>query len=46
MTNSAALSYRKGLDDLAAPSWLVDTFHRHLNIYPPPLSDEAGGQSI
>ena len=46
MTNSAALSYRKGLDDLAAPSWLVDTFHRHLNIHPWPLSDEAQGQSI
>ncbi|KAF8230713.1 hypothetical protein L208DRAFT_1400114, partial [Tricholoma matsutake] len=46
MTNLPALSYQKRLDDLAAPSWLVDTFRRHLNADPWPLSDEARGQPI
>jgi hypothetical protein len=30
MINLPALSYRKRLDDLAAPNWLVDTFRRNL----------------
>ncbi|KAF8228283.1 hypothetical protein L208DRAFT_1404099, partial [Tricholoma matsutake] len=46
MTNLPALSYQKRLDDLAAPSWLVDTFRRHLDADPWPLSDEARGQPI
>jgi hypothetical protein len=46
MTNLPALSYRKRLDDLAAPSWLVDTFRHHLDAEPWPLSDEARGQPI
>jgi hypothetical protein len=46
MGNLPALSYRKRLDDLAAPSWLVDTFRRHLDVDPWPLSDKAQGQPI
>ena len=46
MTNLPAFSYRKRLDDLAAPSWLVDTFRCHLAADPWPLSDEARGQPI
>ena len=46
MTNLPASSYCKCLDDLAAPSWLVDTFRHHLNpdLWPP--SDKAEGQPI
>ena len=46
MTNLPAFSYRKRLDDLAAPSWLVDTFRRYLDPYIWPPSDEAQGQLI
>jgi hypothetical protein len=46
MSNLPALRYWKRLDHLAAPSWLVDTFRRHLNTYPWPLSDKAQGQPI
>ena len=46
MTNLPAFSYRKRLDDLAAPSWLVDTFRRYLDTYIWPPSDEAQGQLI
>jgi len=46
ISNLPALSYRKRLDDLATPSWLVDTFRRHLNADPWPLSDKAQGQPI
>jgi hypothetical protein len=46
MTNLPAFSYRRRLDDLAAPSWLVDTFHRYLDADPWPPSDEAQGQLI
>jgi hypothetical protein len=46
MTNLPASSYRKRLDDLAAPSWLVDTFRRHLNADLWPHSDKAQGQPI
>ena len=46
ITNLPALSYQKHLDDLAAPSWLVDTFRRHLDAEPWPLLDKAQGQPI
>jgi hypothetical protein len=46
MTNLPAFSYRKRLDDLAAPNWLVDTFHRYLDAYIWPPSDKAQGQLI
>src|SRR5882762_3599973 len=46
ISNLPALSYWKRLDDLATPSWLVDTFRRHLDADPWPLSDKAQGQPI
>jgi hypothetical protein len=46
MTNLPAFSYRKRLDDLAAPSWLVDTFCRYLDADNWPSSDKAQGQLI
>jgi len=46
MTNLPAWNYRKHLDDLAAPSWFVDTFRRNLDpdFWPP--SDKAREQPI
>jgi hypothetical protein len=41
-----AFDYQKRLDDLAAPSWLVDTFRRNLNADFWPSSDKARGQLI
>jgi hypothetical protein len=41
-----AFGYQKRLDDLAAPSWLVDTFRRYLDTDPWPASDKARGQPI
>jgi hypothetical protein len=42
-----AFDYQKRLDDIAAPSWLVDTFRRHLDADGPwPPSDQARGQPI
>jgi len=41
-----AFNYQKCLDDRAAPSWLVDTFRRHLDADPWPPSDKARGQPI
>ena len=41
-----AFDYQKRLDDIAAPSWLVDTFMRHLNAGSWPPSDRARGQPI
>jgi hypothetical protein len=47
ITNLPALSYQKRLDNLAAPSWLVDTIRRHLDADRPwPPSDQARGQPI
>jgi hypothetical protein len=46
ITNLPSLSYQKRLDDLAAPSWLVDTFCHHLEAEPWPQSDRAHGQPI
>jgi hypothetical protein len=46
MTNLPAFGYRKRLDDLAAPSWLVDTFRRHLDADTWPPSDGAQGQLV
>ena len=46
ISNLPALSYRKSLDDLAAPSWFIDTFRPHLDADPWPLSDQAQGQPI
>jgi len=46
MTNLPAFSYRKRLDELAASSWLVDTFRRYLDANPWPPSDKARGQPI
>jgi hypothetical protein len=41
-----AFNYQKRLDDLAAPSWLVDTFRRYLDADPWPPSDKTQGQPI
>jgi hypothetical protein len=41
-----AFDYQKRLDDLAAPSWLVDTFRRYLDADTWPPSDEAQWQLI
>ena len=41
-----AFDYQKRLDDIAAPSWLVDTFRRYLDADPWPPSDKARGQPI
>ena len=41
-----AFKYQQHLDNLAAPSWLVDTFRRHLDADPWPPSDKARGQLI
>jgi hypothetical protein len=38
--------YQKRLDNLAMPSWLVDTFCRYLDADTWPPSDEAQGQLI
>jgi hypothetical protein len=46
ISNLPALSYQKHLNDLATPSWLVDTFRRHLDADPWPLSDKAQRQFI
>jgi hypothetical protein len=43
---NTAFKYQKHLNDLVAPSWLVDTFRRHLNADFWPPSDEARGQPI
>jgi hypothetical protein len=44
--SNAAFKYQKHLNDLVGPSWLVDTFKRHLNADFWPPSDEARGQPI
>ena len=41
-----AFDYQKRLGDLTAPSWLVDTFRRHLDAEPWPQSDKAQRQAI
>ena len=41
-----AFNYQKRLDDLAAPSWLVDTFRRNLNADFWPSSDKCREQPI
>jgi hypothetical protein len=41
MRLSPAFDYQKRLDNLAAPSWLVDTFRRYLDTDPWPPSDKA-----
>jgi hypothetical protein len=46
MSGLMAFNYQKRLDDLAAPSWLVDTFHRYLDADPWPPSDKTQGQPI
>jgi len=46
MTNLPAFSYRKCLDNLAAPSWLVDTFRHNLNPDLWPSSDKFRRQPI
>ena len=47
MTNLPAFRYRKRLDNLASPNWLVDTFRHHLSdVDSWPLSDEARAQPI
>ena len=46
MTNLPAFSYRKHLNDLAAPSWLVDTFRHNLNPDLWPSSDKFRRQPI
>jgi hypothetical protein len=44
--SNAAFKYQKHLNDLVAPSWLVDTFRRHLNADFWLPSDEARRQPI
>jgi hypothetical protein len=44
--SNAAFKYQKHLNDLVAPSWLVDTFRHHLNADFWPPSDGARGQPI
>jgi hypothetical protein len=46
LNSNVAFKYQKHLDDLATPSWLVDTFRRHLNTGYWPPSDQAEGQPI
>jgi hypothetical protein len=46
MSGLTAFNYQKRLDDLVAPSWLVDTFRRYLDADTWPPSDEARGQLI
>jgi hypothetical protein len=46
MAGLTAFKYHQCLDNLAAPSWFVDTFRRHLDADPWPPSDEAQGQHI
>jgi hypothetical protein len=46
MAGLTAFKYQKHLNDLATPSWLVDTFRRHLNTGYWPPSDQAQGQPI
>jgi hypothetical protein len=46
MAGLTAFKYQQPLDNLAAPSWLVDTFRRHLDADTWPPSDEARGQLI
>ena len=47
MSGLTAFNHQKRADDdLVAPSWLVDTFRRHLNADFWPPSDEARGQPI
>ena len=41
-----AFDYQKRLDDIAAPSWLVDTFRRYLDADSWPPSDKARGQPM
>src|SRR6202042_1240034 len=44
--SNATFTYQKHLYDLTAPSWLVNTFRRHLNMDCWPPSDDAQGQPI
>jgi hypothetical protein len=46
LEENTAFKYKKRLYDLMAPSWLVDTFRRHLDIDCWPPSDEARAQLI
>ena len=47
VTNLPAFRYRKRLDNLASPNWLVDTFRHHLSDADSwPLSDKAQAQPI
>lgn len=47
--SNSTFKYQKRLDDLATPSWLVDTFRRHLNVgrgykeFPSPSSLSCSG---
>jgi hypothetical protein len=46
MLGLTVFNYQKRLDDLVAPSWLVDTFRRYLDADTWPPLDEAQGQLI
>jgi hypothetical protein len=46
MSGLMAFNYQKRLDDLAAPSWLVDTFRHHLNADFWPPSDKLEGSPL
>jgi hypothetical protein len=46
LEENTAFKYKKHLYDLTAPSWLLDTFRRHLDIDCWPPSDEARAQLI
>lgn len=44
--NDSVLNYQKRMASLKSPDWLVDTFRRHLDADPWPLSDKARPQPI
>ena len=46
MAGLTAFKYQKRMASLKSPDWLVDTFRRHLDADPWPLSDKARPQPI
>jgi hypothetical protein len=46
MSNLPDFSYQRCLNNLAASSWLVDTFHRNLDVDTWQSSDKAQGKPL
>jgi hypothetical protein len=46
LDENTAFKYQKRLNDLMAPSWLVDTFWRYLDTHPWPPSDKMRRQPV